>query len=504
MALDLIRSGPQGGLQNGGGMKSSRALVFVWVALIRSVAVGQAYLDKTLYPERLRDDLELLRTAIHEAHPDPYRYHTKAELDVIIDQVRDSIQLPMSVVDFERRLMPVFKGVGDAHCRPEWPAIVQNALYREAVLLPLQVKILPDGVFVEEELKGFRTIPVGSRILEINGRPIEKVVEQLLTTVVTDGANKTYAERMLEREFNVRYHLYVDQASTFKVVYVGPDRLRGEGTVFGMTGEQIASTRKPKGTSLLPWRTTWYADDDVLWLELRTLDPDSLTKAGQRPDRFLQAMLTEAQKNKARTLVVDLRGAGGRELSMAELVYSAIAKTPYKVLDGMVVRSIAPPRSRTAFTIPEEHYANTNARYLLAGKGGDYRLPETDTRLAEQVPHSKAFTGKVYVICDGYTRDAAAALVMMVRRNKRGRVVGEETGSNAFGFTGGPQWTVTGPTSGLRFHVPLLKYVPAGRGEGPTDRGEQPNHPAYQTTAGLTRGQDGIRIALLEMIKELE
>ena len=241
----------------------------------------------------------------------------------------------------------------------------------------------------------------------------------------------------------------------------------------------------------------------MLWLKLNTLDLEGLNLGGQRPDRFLQATLNDAQREKVRTLVIDVRGAGGRELSMAELVFSAIAKSPFKMLDAMVVRSIVPPKARPTHAIPESFYASANARLLLAGKG-DYRVPETDPRLSMHEPMNKAFGGKVYVVCDGYTRDAAAALVMMVRRQNRGRVVGEEVGSNAFGFTGGPEWVVTAPNSNLRFHVPLLKYVPAGRGEGPTDRGEEPNHQAYPTPGGIARGQDELRASLLEMIQELE
>jgi len=481
-----------------------RTLIAFLLFTVAQGAAAQSYLDRTLYPERLHDDLELVRAAIHEAHPDPYRYHTKAELDAVIDQVRDSIRLPMSVVEYEQALRPVLKALGDMHSRVEWPASMQRSLTTGADLLPMQVKILPDGVYLEEELKGFRSIPVGSRILAINGRPIQEIVERLLATVVGDGSNRTYAERVLEREFNVRYHLYIQQTNAYRVEYRTPTRSDGEHTVFGMTGNEITNTRKPKGTELLPWGSTAYPESGVLWLNLRTLDPDSLAMAGVRPDRFLDALLSELHRTKVRTLVIDARGAGGPELSMAELVFSAIAKTPFKVLDEMVVRSIAPPRTRPSHLIPEEHYASANARFLLAGKGGDYRLPETDSRLSLHEPMAKAFSGKVYMICDGYTRDAAAALAMMVRRNKRGRLVGEEVGSNAFGFTGGPEWVITLPSSGLRFHVPLLKNVPAGRGEGPTDRGEQPHHQAYQTPWGLTNGQDGVRSALLEMIRELE
>lgn len=464
---------------------------------------AQGTLDRSIYPERLLDDLELIRTAILEAHPDPYRYHTKPELDAVVNAIRDSITRPMTVVEFQRALIPLFKALGDSHCSTHWPLDVERTLENDAPLLPLKVRILVEGVFVEEELKGFRSIPVGSRLLSINGRPIERITEQLLGTVVCDGANQTLAERVVEQEFNLLYHLYIEQPPSFTVVYITPAKEMEQRVVFGMTGSEIARTSKPRGATMLPWGSTWYPEGSVMWVDMNTLDPDSLSKAGQRPDRFLEALLAEIRKNDARTLVLDLRGAGGRELSMAELVFGAIAKTPFNVLDDLVVRSIAPPQQRSTHVIPDAYYASANTRFLV-GAQGIYRLPETDDRLAQHEPMEKAFSGKVYVVCDGYTRDAAAALVIMARRTRRARVVGEETGSNAFGFTGGPEWVVTMPGSGLRLHIPLIKYVPAGRGEGPTDRGEQPNHQAFLTPAALAKGTDTIKASLLEMIRELQ
>lgn len=73
-----------------------RALFGMWAVAVACEARSQAYLDRTLYPERLHEEVELLRSAIHEAHPDPYRYHTRPELDALIDRVRDSITVPMS------------------------------------------------------------------------------------------------------------------------------------------------------------------------------------------------------------------------------------------------------------------------------------------------------------------------------------------------------------------------------------------------------------------------
>ncbi len=482
----------------------ARAILSLGIFLLCTLAFAQPDgHSEHLYPERLHADIELLRSAIHEAHPDPYRYHTRTELDALIDAVRDSIARPLSLVQFDRALRPIFNALGDSHCRATWPREYDAHLRTTALLLPLQIRILQDGVYLESELKGFRSIPVGSRILSINGRSVESILEVLVGTVITDGANRTFAERVVEQEFPQRYYTYIEQTTTFKVVYRAPNKEEGEHVVFALSGTDIARSRKPSGGAILPWAAQWEQENGVMWVTMRTLDMDSLAAAGLRPDKFIQAMLAEVQKNEVRTMVLDLRGAGGRELAMSELVFSAIAKTPFHVLDDMVVRSIAPPAERASHSIPSDFYASANSRYL-PGAHGAYRLPPNDPRLIEHAPMAKAFQGKVYVVCDGMTRDAAAAVVMMARRTRRARVVGEETGSNAFGFTGGSEWVVTAPGSGMRFHVPLLKYAPALRGEGPVDRGEQPNHQAYQMPSALMRGSDSIRASLLEMIRELE
>jgi len=456
-----------------------------------------------LYPERLHMDIELLRSTIHEAHPDPYRYHTKAELDKLIDAVRDSIERPMGIVDFQTALLPIFKAVGDAHCASEWPREQEDHLRKHALLIPIQVRILPEGLFLEDELKGFRSIPVGSRIISINERPVDRIMEQLLATVVTDGANRTYAERVVEREFPQRYYTYVEQAESFHVRYITPAKATEQKMLFALSGADIARTRKPTGASLLPWGARFEQESSTMWVTMRTLDPDSLMRADQRPERFMDALLEDTRKNQAKTMVIDLRGAGGPDLAIAETVFSAIAKVPFQVLGDMVVRSIAPPEQRSSHMVPVDFYASSHSGFL-PGAQGSYRLPQNDPRLAENTPLDKAFQGKVYVVCDGMTRDAAAALVMMARRTNRARVVGEETGSNAHGFTGGAEWVVTAPNSGLKFHVPLLKYIPAGHGEGPMDRGEQPNHQAYEDPGAMAKGRDSIRDSLLELIRELQ
>jgi hypothetical protein len=260
-------------------------------------------------------------------------------------------------------------------------------------------------------------------------------------------------------------------------------------------------SRKPNGMALLPWRVFWDAESEAVWFTLRTLDLDSLEHAAVQPDKFIAAMLREARRNKARTLVLDVRGAGGRDLAAAEMVFAAIAKEPFRVIQGMTVRTIDPVDVPVP-EMPLVHLEMVRDQFVPGPNNVSHLRPD-DHRLQPLPEVKRAFHGKVYVVCDGATQDAGAALVMMAKRTNRARVVGEEVGTNALSFTGGRELVTLLSHSGLELRVPLVRYVPEGMPSGPLDHGELPHHEVEQQSWGIAKGRDTVREALLEFIREL-
>jgi hypothetical protein len=457
--------------------------------------------DGPIYPEKLREDVEFLRTVIHRAHPDPYRYVTSAALDRTLDSLRDELRVPMDRNTFLLHMLPAVHALGDAHVLLDLPPAQRGRLAQDTPVLPLRVKLLSSGLYVEEELKGFRSLPIGARITAINERPTAEVIASIARHIPVDGANTSLRERMIERSFPWLYRRFVQATNEFNIRYQlddGPERSQ---RIFAMTGAEMELTRKQGGQGLAPWRVFWDVESEAEWVTMRTLDLDSLEALGIQPERFLTAMLKDARRNKARTLVLDLRGADGRDLAAAEMVFAAIAKEPFRVVQGMSARTPAidqPPLPG----LPQEHLDALRAQFV-PGPGGSSHLRPDDARLQPLPPLKRAFKGKVYVVCDGATRDAAAALVMMAKRSGRARVIGEEVGSNAFSFTGGRELVTTLPSSGLELKMALVRYVPEGMPSGPLVHGERPHHEVEQQAWGIAKGRDTLREALLEVIREL-
>ncbi|MCB9169194.1 MAG: hypothetical protein H6594_02460 [Flavobacteriales bacterium] len=485
-------------------MRKMKGGAMLCAVMLTSIMRGQGdVIGQRSYPERLHEDIDLFQRALHEVHADPYRYATRAGIDRLFRQVKDSIDRPMTALDLMRELRPVLHAIADAHTYLEPPAAYEDALAHDLPMIPLAVRLVGGELYVQEELKGFRSIPPGSRIISINGRPGREIVDHLFSFTVGDGSDSTYRYRMVEQGFPQLYRTWIDGPKAFKVQYEDPSGGLGEKTIFPLSGDQIANAMVVRSERVGPWSSAYYADQHTTWCTLNTFDPELVEEAGIKPDRFIDDVRRDLRKNNSRVLVIDVRDAGGADLAMAETVFALIAQQPYRVVQNMQVRSVERPEGIPLNASAEAFYSTAHASYLPCPNGA-YDLRPDDPRLEKFEPSPKAFDGKVYVVCNGLTREAAAAFVMMAERSGRARIVGEETGTNCISSCGGRELVVTGVNSGVRFHIPLIRYVYEGTPSGPLDHGELPDHSALQQPWALQRGADAVRNDLLQMIQELQ
>ncbi len=455
------------------------------------------------YPERVAADLEIWRTTLHEAHADPYRHVTKAALDRAIDDAIAKARVPLTAAEVADLVSPVLQLIADAHTTVGLPPAVESILRQRVPLLPLAVRAVGHDLFVEEELKGFRTIPSGSRILSINGRSAAAILDTLASMLPADAGDTLSRIRKVERDLPYLLYRHLDRSRTFTVTYEPPGGRARTEQVVGLTGEEVRAFVRTDEDPLLPWSATHHADHHSTWLHLRDLHTDSLLNAGIRPERFVEDLRRDLKRNRSRVLVIDVRGAGGGELALAELIHSIYALKPYRVVQDMTIRAQAPPTHYGLCTAQPEFFATLHANYL-PGDHGRLHLRPDDPRLELLEPKSNAFDGKVYVVCDALTREAAAALVMMARRAGRATIVGEEVGTNSISSCGGRILQLRTPNVGLVFNIPLIRYVYEGTPRGAPDQGEQPDHAFAVDARALATGRDLLRDALMEMILELQ
>ena len=474
-------------------------LWFVFASWQMTLAQGE-WRGPTVYPEKLKRDLEVFRSALHRAHPDPYRYRSRQDIDDVFDRIRDSMVVPMDAETFMVHMLDALRPVGDAGPYFERSAQAEQAFTHGTRILPVRVRVIEGSVYLDEEMKGFRSLPVGSRMVSVNDVPISTVLDRTRAFLIGDGSNTTYTDVLLEQQFPWLLVRAFGERSTYRIGFETDGKRRDE-VVFAMTGDEVARTERPSSTLIQPWHYTWDPAGRTMWVRLSDMRAEVLARAGQDPAGFLDHLLRELKQNAPYAVVLDVRGAVGAEVNVVEEVFAAIATAPFRVFKSISMRSAIPSDGGSWVELPEELYASTEGKSM---QEPPVLTDMLDTHSEPVQPHPKAFLGKVYVVCDGGTRGTAAALVMLAKRTRRARVVGEETGSNAASFTAGKEARVVGPNSGTVLHIPLVKYVPDGDFEGAPDRGEMPHHVVHQAPADIARGRDTVKASLLELIKELQ
>ncbi|MCO5275886.1 MAG: S41 family peptidase [Flavobacteriales bacterium] len=468
-----------------------------------SLAAQYGPLERVVYPDDLRDDLAIMRQTLEQAHPDPYRYRVKTELDMLFDAIAASMDTPMTAEGFIRAGLPVLKAIGDAGTNLEPPLGVQDLYAHTVPLIPITVRVIGGRVYLDEELKGFRSLPTACEVVRINGRPATEILALLRGAQVPEGADTTLLDRRIERNFPAMYHRHVEAGNKFEVDYRTTDGTRGTQDVFAMTMDEMRQVYKPKGIDLQAWRMEELPDIRCAWLTLSSFEEADLAAQRINPERFLNSVMGALRKSGATSLVIDVRGAHGQDPGMAEQVFGLIAQRTYRVLQSMSIRSGRVPDSYRYAVPAPEFFASVDGMYMPEANGRRV-LKAEDPRLKPLKPLEKAFAGKVYVLCDGMTTGAAAAFVMLAKRTGRARTVGEETGSNASSFCGGRTIEVTLPHTGCVLRVPLTRFVPEGSPEGAANRGEMPSYAVPQRAVDLAHGKDSVRDALLRLIEEMQ
>ncbi|HQW88038.1 MAG TPA: hypothetical protein PLH93_12650, partial [Flavobacteriales bacterium] len=214
------------------------------------------------YPEHVAADLELWRSTLHEAHADPYRHVTKAALDRAIDEAIAAARVPLTAAEVTDLLTPVLQLIGDAHTRVDLPATVERSLREQVPLLPLAVRAVGPGLYVEEELKGFRSIPSGSRILSINGRSAAGILDTLAAIALSDANDSLFRVRQVERDLPYLLYRHLDRSPTFTIAFEPPSGRARTEQVMGLTGEEVRRSVRPENGPLLPWSVACHADHD--------------------------------------------------------------------------------------------------------------------------------------------------------------------------------------------------------------------------------------------------
>ncbi len=442
-------------------------------------------------------DLEILETSTREIHPNIYRYTSKQQFDSAFANVRNGLADSVSLVQFDNLAAMLISMIRCGHTM-----MITSHADDNKGQLPFDLRILNGRVYVLRNLSNWSVTP-GSEILAINGVPIPTLLYAFRRRFVADGYGINFKDRIIETDFRWRFATFVNQPDSFKLLYK-PNGIPVEEsiTIASLPGDAIAQARK-----LQPPST-----ERVLDFSIDTESNTAIFKIGsfmsQRIKRETGLRLKKTIKKSFRklddqeftNLVIDIRGNTGGKAYAAPLLFSYLTDKNFKFKRKIVFRH------GYKFTYPE---------YLNRDKFSDWVNSKRDRKINDSTfewPHhrntrkdyksqKKSFHGSVYVIINGMTASGGAELASLMRANKTGIFVGEDSGGDYNGVNGYERTFLLLPNSKVGLLIPGWRSIMAWDDGQNVGHGVIPDHEVIPTIDDILAGRDAEMMYILNLIR---
>lgn len=445
--------------------------------------------EKEIPLSLLKADFNIFRKTVEEAHPGIYWYGSKKDMDAYFDSVYASIDKPVNDIDFYKLMMNVVAQLRCIHTSISLSQERERAAASHLKLLPFDVFIDSNKAYISETFDN--VLPRGFEIQTINDLPVDQIVQKMLEIIPTDGYNITNKYQLLNRGmFRRAFALLMSSSDTF--------------IIEGIDGNRHFQIVKVPAIAPDFNRQPTPAENPISWhLE----DNDSTGILGLRSfqlsagefARRIDSFFTQVHNREINRLIVDLRNnGGGNNVNVSEL-YSYFADGPFYHLRKTEVSR--QPLSYRNHIINISEYDDLRARLA---SDNSYEIVQYPGRRLREPISTNHFDGKLIVLVNGATISAASEFAALVKGNKRGTIIGEETGGCYYGSTGGSYLNLVLPNSRLRARIPTIRIftaVPEDLKKQPKGRGILPDYPVSYSISDLLTGRDRVMEMALDILQ---
>ncbi|OJJ17974.1 hypothetical protein BKI52_29395 [marine bacterium AO1-C] len=479
-------------------------IIFLVASTSLTYAQNKSVLHQTFTVQQLQEDFQRMREQLEKNQPGLYKYTPKPAMDHYLDSLYATINKPMSSLEFLHLIRPILIKMRNGHNNVYGSKEMADYARNKGKFLPLEVVWLKDGFYVKAVYDNKASLPKGSKIVSINGRDIQDILQKLLQYTSTDGYNETFPRRRIARSFPFAYYWYISQTSTFRVSYKAMGQTTTQtatltGVSFRPLRDQMNKERgnDPKA-KMLQFKML---NNETAFLRVESFSKGEIKNGKQKYKRFLKNTFATIAQKKVKNLILDVRSNGGGDDGYGNLLFSYLTDRPFNYYKNIVtrVKRIKNPK----------YYENTGeirlANLFFGGKvrkvaEGKYHLKK-NPGLGQFQPQANAFTGNLYILIDGGCFSATGEFASCAHYNKRGKFIGEEVGGNYYANTSGAMLSLVLPNTKHRVIVTILQYVMDVKGY-PKGRGVMPDYPVDYTIQDVLQKNDLVMQKALKLIDE--
>lgn len=433
-------------------------------------------------PEKLKEDVDYAYTKLQEMHPQLYWYISKPELDHKIDSLKQTINEPLTPLQFYFKLQPVIADIREGHLalripRKKFTKKEVKALdHKKAMFSRFEYYIEKNRLYIIQNKDSIQNIKPGTEIVAIDNIPVSEYIKKYRRLISSDGYNTTFQSYFLKDVF---FNFYTAEngftnSATIETLY------NNEKHTYTLTREAKSKNDLEKDKELEKRTPEKKVNDYVAFSNsynrnFKFLDKDSTTAyvkvksfSKDYSDEFYKDTFAKIKEAKSSYLIIDIRNNYGGSLYEINKLYSYLASEPFILIKPSQVTSrITPLKTnyfRTSspleyalksFTYPTYFFAQAFSTYKKDGKIFYKMKADKPTS-----PNKNAFHGKVFVLINGGSFSASSIITAKLKNDKRAILVGEETGGANDGTVAGFYSYQKLPNSRIKLPIGLLLVQP--------------------------------------------
>lgn len=471
-----------------------------------------------LTAEQAQADFGLYVRLLKETHPGLYRYHSKEEIQSIMDSLSNTLTQSIYFYDFFKTVTTLNAAIDCSHSFV-MPSINYEAYLTETAkaiphyIIPLEKKyyVLFNGTLDP-------TVKPGYEVLSINGREMSEIATEIKHYAWTDGSIELAKIFALQGDlFPLFYYSLIEQADSMTVRFADFDHQEIEMKVATLSSSQFLRNVPKNPANKEVWKRfksssqKWDVQfpKDVASTAIISItgfgaqDVNDADQAKAYMENFMDKAMKKIQKKNSESLILDLRyNSGGWDVMGTTLMSYFLQEQDSIPYYG---NSYAAGNSSEFLK-----YSDLSA-YDLAHLEEEL-IPQPDgtflLREAYNLSHGyvlkrpNAFQGKIYFLIDEQTGSAAAEFSAIAKSNQLGTLVGQETNGAYGGSNGGTFISMPLTHSKIFVHTPLVTGANVVAPIQPLDRGVLPDHPMSFTLEDALNRNDVQMKFVKELIRE--
>lgn len=409
--------------------------------------------DRNYSVKELREDFDVLKTTLLEAHGNLYAHVTPKNLEKSAQLVKACLDRPMTELEFFQVLSPLVAAVrcGHTHIQPSRECSLYLA--NKNHYLNLSLRMIDHRIyFTDEKFRGIGISP-GSEILAINGCEIGTVINSILARLSSDGDIQTQKIIKLEKNFILQLRRSIGRGEGLVFHIQSPDKYIRVINLDAL--ENYGYRKKPPET--VSDETDPLVDFQILTrpraavLAMKTFYTHALKKEGIRYKAYFRNLFHLLNEQKINNLIIDIRGNAGGSVYLGAELFSYFAETPFTFFKEY--------RLSSKLFLTYSRYIKRDIfvtfKWLVTQKKNGWRSYPWHSLLKPKKPKRQYhYKGQVFILTDGATFSAASMFAAFVNSRKKAIFIGEETGGSYCG-NGISPIHLTLPNTGIRVQIPL-------------------------------------------------